>query len=1043
MISAKFKASAELLWEKELDEDGDGFPQPSEERSHRARPSISSLEMVADRLDEEYMTSITLITSDDDQVLFSNFLQNAEIKRRHVYVFYPFDAKVSIRWSFRHIEGKFHDYDKCLWKKLQKAIFKKVLFDRVQKAPSQLSEIIEDWLETRFPAYNVGSIRILVQKYYEPGNEVKMEHCELLREMSLNTKRDAERVIIIQTCHKKRAHSTCFKVFARNLPKVHQDGKGQPCQCCGFTPSVLLPRTFSATLHRASPLSQLDRIWPQYASDWMREQYTMIQYVVYRKYPNRVWLYADMFDGVETAPLQRTFHSLVPLLEFAEERHATAGTRRKSLFLEGMLSVLDRVISVMGNRGTFCTYKKQLERTIAKRIILWSQNELLEELGQELCLWAQTNITRRNHSSRKNVIYSYSGKRWTIAFAEPLLQASPSDNAQLVAKMMEFLFVMRHHFGYEVVSGGAFSLSLITYKAILFKLSTASETHEATSKPTLALLKLFKSKSLHQFLLPVMPFINSGERLTPFGTETLKSLLEADMTLCYSSQVALKSMPIGCPLLFQYDSEKKGLFGPKSHPYNRAEYKIVYHLLSTFPKPILQAHHQYSANGPFIAGYMSLDLLIVYSDDDGQPAFAAFNVHHNYTHTCEICGKLDGYQSKRSYESVKKKSDEIDSFWRDCSDKIKEFAFQTIYFCHFPLLIGDRLFQSLGELNSPPSQFPPDLKTSPRGLDEKRLKDLIKDPNLVVFVIGTGRQNHPGYTNGVGSKIHPANSLESACVFSKNERDITSLSTETKRPTLFLGDYLDFLITNRQFELERVFHVVIYRSSNAYQPIFRDMARARELNLPGSGMLKLALNSAIGLFGSCKTEATEIKLVFKSSSRRSWHSNYFLTPTSNPNVFLQERSFLRSTCSSYLIMVHTAILQNYRLAMLLAREELSSLFLPEKFRVLQVHADSFLIGMAEKKVIDCARNPKTFPRDMERIFSRKKRAGKFTICTFINSAPFSFFLPGVTKVNVQYDYFQAKTLPLSDRGKFLETYRNRYVGEGTVYDDNLIYYSCQ
>ena len=1036
-IPNEFKTWAENLWKSEHEGQING-----ECSANRVRPSASSVEEVAFRLKNEYKTSVTIIVSEDGQVFFSNFLQETTLKQ-HIYVFYPLQIACPIHWTFRYIVGKKHNYDTCLWRKVQKALFKKVLFDHVSGAPSNLEDVLEKWLMKRPPAYYVGSLRVLAQRYYEPGNTVVLKHCNVLWEKHLMAKRDAERVIIIQVCHKKRLHSTCFKVFARNLPTVHSHGQGQPCQCCGFLPRVLLTRTFSATLHKASPISQLRGIWPESLSGWMREQYTMMQYVVHQAYPTQIWFYVDMFDGI-SSPIQRTFQSISLLLDFARERHDTVGNLRKRTFLQNILSIINRIINNMGPRGTFATYNAQLESTIKKRVIIWSQRELLDELGQDLCLWARATIRRRNHASRKNVIYSYTGKGWTIVFAEPLLQSSPSTHMELVAKMAEFLFVMGHHFGYEVVSGGAFSLSLITYKAILFKLSMKSSTHESTSKPSLALLKLFKEKSLHQFLLPVMPYINSGERLRPHGKETLQSLLEADMTLCYSSQVALQSMPIGCPLLYQYNEEKKGLYGARSHPYNKTEYRIVYHLLQTFKRPILKAYHQYSANGPFIAKYMSLDLCIVYSNEQGGVAFSCYNIHHNYTHTCEICGRLDSYISKRTYESVKKKSDEIDTFWKECAEKMENFSFQTIYFCHFPIVIDGQIFQSLEELTPLASQFPPDLRSpSKRALSESRLMQLIRDPNLVVFVIATGCQMHPGYTNGAGSQTHLLDSLESACVFTKNEHNITSLSTNAKKPTLFLGNYMDFLISTRQFALTNIFHVIIYRASKAYQPIFNEMARARELNLPGSSMLKLALNSAIGLFGSCKTNASDTKLVFKSVWQRSWYSTYFLKPTTSPDVFLLERTFDRSTLTSYLMMVHTAILQHYRLSMLRARDELAFIFNPNQFRVLQVHADSFLIGLAGKNLIDCARNPETLVDDMERIFSRQKTAGKFTISSFINHVPFKFFLPGVTKVNIQVDYTQARILSIDERAAFLESYENRYVGAGRVYDNYLVYYSAQ
>lgn len=1006
------------------------------------QPDPERIESIAETIRERWKHGLTFVF--EGQTLFDNRLSFLGAVK-HLVVRHPGRHKrpPRIEWSYHHREKKPHSDFYCFWRLLQLKLYGKVHFPLVHHSIREVERVLHEWLGQETPR-GTGSLKLIWQwsQLDRPWPTVTAQATVFHHTWSREPR---ELTLLVRPKCWSTKHHLCFRVLEKSQQVVQRLPGDALCECCGLPPRSLANPKFSAALHQATVLTQLYPLWPKQVKPWVDSQHALCQYAFADEGGGEsgvpAWHYQDFWWGGR----RETFASVSRLMNFALHRHERYGKDAKRRLLKGVLAKLtplatEEATAALGSRGgTFAKYLDQVKRAADTMVLFWNDESGTDDgalaLGPDLVEWRQKKVYQAGPRGKPSVVYGYSAGGWKIVLAHHLL-SSPQPHSCVVERISEWFRFMMEHLDSEVLSGLGFNVAFVTYAATLHQLGQKNPLQLGFARPSLALSQLMRRVATHQVYLSCTPFLNSGERMSP-DHAPLRALFEADMSLCYSSLVASRPMPLASPLV--YSRRDDALFRHGPHFSTSGEYKIVFHLIKDLARrfDIVKVYSQYSMHGSFVAEKKAIDLLVVYRKRRRQQLhFGGYQVHHAFTHGCPECPPLPRYARDQSAEDVRARSDRVDDFWRGYCERVLGATFQVVYFCHPFRLGASRQVGSLRDLEDPLGGLFPASLLGSRRLEPARLLELAKNPALVVLVIGEGVQ---------GRRDSP----DDAAVFTRSPVDDCAVASfQTLGPTLFHGSYLAFLCEVKQFDLRTVHHALVYPASKALQPLFQTLVQLRTHSKDSfsSRALKQALNSMIGLWGSSRAEGQSVVLVYQGYKPTSWHSHYhYSSCTDNGEVFRVSRRYFLRQQTSYLYALHLVVLQLYRLELLAFLELMQRTLRPGQWRLLQIKADSVLVGLGQPSLNACARQPKNFRRAWSSMVSEDKRPGYFYQTRLVSSreGAFALFAPRAARVFVTQGTESGappgRVLPVQDRPAFLRSYANRQRERGQEYDAHLLH----
>lgn len=948
-----------------------------------------------------------------------------------------------------------HSTAKCLWEPLARRLFVKKGLGGYPRPPECLTLSkcgLEQWIldHRHCLPRGTGSISIYWQWIADYnssplGQSIREERQTLLHRFRLS-RQSTEIVIVIMPRQYMSKHFACFRVLGRKgaYKKSTAMFSDAVCSCCDIFPNSLIQPKFSSTLHRATPMTVLSKLWPKETLRWIQSQHEYCQYVLSTK---EGWQYLDYFDCTNQAT-RWSFDNFTTLWNWICQRHESLGKKKKR---RDSQRVRERLSNKTDLAGTWSRLERNLSLAVDSIHVVYNchspQQQIADaekkDIGHEIASLLRTKIHVSTHRLNQNDIYGYRGKGWKLDFVSQCIgggaAGQPVPHHQVVSRLKEWFDCMRRVFDSEVISGRTLSPAQVTYHATLFYMACAHPLNIGLSKPSLALTRLFKQRSMHQLYFTSTPFLKAGEAMSP-RHNSLKSVWTGDISLCYSSILAKQSVPNGAPLVFT-NLAKQGrgdrLWRHGSHPYSTGEYRIIRALvkdaMTTKKTDILMVFSQYSFHGSFIAAGKSLDLLLVMKSAIGRDPgrnpliFRAFQIHHNYTHGCDTCPVLSSYAQKQDLERVRRHSDAIDAFWKNYCKEVLDCQLDIVYFCH-PFSIGNALFNSVAGLPAPGDSFER-VWLSQRRLPRNKLSSLCRDRSLCVFIIGQGRQER-------------MEDDEDAAVATKTSEGKLVLAAETAGPTLFTGPQLLFLIKAKAFRLTHVHHVIVYRCTNAFRPLLSELTRLRTLGDTtfATTMLKLSCNSMIGMLGSNVEWADHVTLVPPGTSYKptSWHSKYTYTLLEGGTVRVSRLADIRRPTTN-MLPVYVWILAEYRFNLVSFLEFVRSTLQPGTWRTMQVRADAITLGLSTPTLTRAARDSRNFVRRWKTRVAATKTPGFFTTVnesTLFSLAPgMGVFAPGVMHLAVGQDCGGPTTW--QDRLKYLTRYNNNHRRLNGLYGKHL------
>ena len=645
------------------------------------------------------------------------------------------------------------------------------------------------------------------------------------------------------------------------------------CHCCGLDLLALYQPRFSSIISNPSPMTRFHRWWPLSASQWIKSQGRMIQYVLVDSRDPEYFGYYDTFQ--DTAE-KMTFTNVSDLMNFALLRHTQCGEPFKRRLAAEVFSRINELQTTFDS-GTPLKWANMLNRALTTMVLLWQSRSAsypLDYRPVQLGL-AQWNVGLEKKAKRIRVIhksnnihsvYGYSSHGWRVVFADSMSLSPPPggefrEPEELAAYGDEWFTSVWQRFKVETVSGLLFSLPALAHIALTFHSGTRHPIQLAHAKSTLALETLLKSKSLHQIHETSFVSLEKNDKMSPHH-RPLQMAWEADWTMCYTSIVMEEKMPIGAPLIFNYENEReKTLVRRKgSHPFNSSEFGIIsliiQHWRETTDITIIDIYSQFSINGSFTIDKKSLDLLIVYKNKTQgpfKPRFAAYQVHHQFTHGCSICPPLKHYAGNVNLECIRAKSNRIDAFWASFCQAFLQHELTIIYSCH-PFSLKGRLYRNGHAVDI--SQFalgmPADL-LSKKTLSLTAIDELCQTNVCVIFIIAEGQYS----TSDPNAFPTP--------IFTTDEA-VTVMRAQTRGPTLFYGPYWNYLRRYNRFTPSQIYHVLVYPASPHYGPLCRALARQRSKKSLGQSIIKPGLNSAIGMMAKMTPVTQTTHLIHTLSS---------------------------------------------------------------------------------------------------------------------------------------------------------------------------------
>ena len=920
-----------------------------------------------------------------------------------------------------------HGLNNCFWKPLQKCIFGNATLSNEENSTlSQLEQVVSSWIVNHKQIIkHVGSLKIVFShKLYE----TKDNYVPIFSKQWSKSPR--ELLVLVERKVLVTSHILCYKFYKRLYHVTQVFPSDILCKCCGFSAGSLCSFRFSGVTHGASPITMLNQWYPTLCHDWIAQQHKLIQYGF--SLHDGSYGYRDFFE--QNHAKFESFSTIEQFMAHANQRFLTHGKGHKMGLLKNLMACLNSMATLTkeadsgknSNRCRGATLTKWIEtiqRGVDTQIFFWQDKtqEDTHRLGCELVAWSGRSINIRTSRSGTK-ISSMSGNQKKIIILRELFQFDVLLH-DVTSTVETWFKVMFQKFNCEVVSGLIFNMPVVTYNAMLFQIGIDNPTHLNLAKPSLALSLLLKKYSLHQIYSTVIPALKSGERMSPFH-DPLQFIWEGDVKLCYSSELSKQPMPMGAPLIYtRQDNDLLRRNGP--HPNRTGEFKIVFSIIKTYQRifDVIMVFSQYSVHGPFVAANKAIDLLIVYRKKKQiKLYFAAFQVHHSFTHTCPICPPLLQYAQKKSYQETKEHSDKVDLFWESYCRGVFKCRLEVIYFCH-EFTLNSTTYKDIHDVPDPFKMLPSDLLNS-RNLSINRLHQLIDDPALILIVIGEGQQTRQ------------CNS-DDAAIFVKRD-GITVMTTRNTTPTIFTSRHLRFLIREKGFRFSTIYHVLVFQSTTAFGSIC-NRVQSVQSSMPNK-VLKFALNSMIGLFGSFREVRSSTRLIQKMAHEKSWHSRYQYTSTNYPDIFRVVRSSDNSCPTTFMYVMHIVILSSYRTTMVEMLNKCYSLFQSKACRLLRIKADSIMLGFSTPSLVEASKHPACeFLKQWGCAVPKKgKTPGKFRT-TFttddLPTADFSVVFPTVTAVQFSSASDQEHEILKKHMMAHMQNDRRRVI---CIYDNNLL-----
>ena len=881
-----------------------------------------------------------------------------------------------------------HGLNNCFWRPLQKCIFGKIISKEEHFSFKQFDCVVSAWITGHNQLIkHIGSLKIV---FSHKLSDSKDNYFPVYSKQW--SKSPKELLILIERKVFLTSHVLCYRFYQKINYVTQVLPSDILCKCCGFSAGSLCSFRYSGTNHHASPITMLNQRYPDLCQNWIENQHKLIQYGF--SLSDEVYGYRDYF----TEPSQfECFSTIEQFMAHAIHRFVLFGKVYKTNLLKKLIARLHAMTSNVKTKNclsssnplgsTLTKWIDAIQRAIQTQLFFWQDKtrEDTSRLGCELVAWSGRSIHVKTSRSGTKIV-SFSGNFRRFIVLRELFDQYISIH-DVTPTVQGWFKIMTEIFDCEVVSGMVFNLPFNTYNATLFKIGIDKAMHLNLAKPSLALSFLLKRYSLHQIYATVMPAIKSGERMSP-NHDLLQFVWEGDVRRCYSSELANQPMPMGAPLI--YTCQNGGLKRNGPHPNRSGEFKIVFSLIKSYQRKynIVMVFSQYTVHGPYVAENKAIDLLIVYKKKKRKKiCFAAFQVHHTFTHTCQVCPPLLQYAQKKTYQQIKNHSDKVDQFWNNHCQNVLKCKLEIIHFCHEFRLDSAVTYKDISDLPDPFQLLPNDLLLS-RKMSMQRLYQLIDDPAIILVIIGEGQQTR---------QCNP----DDAAIYVKRN-GITVMTTRATTPTMFTSRHLRFLIREKGFEFSTVHHVLVFQSTTAFNSVCKQVLQSAQSSV-SSKLLKFGLNSMIGLFGSFREVKSTVRFFKKKNIQKSWHSRYHYTSTRVPDIFKVTRSSDLTRPISFMYVTHVVILSSYRTTIAEMINNCYSLFQPRACRLLRIKADSIMLGFSTQSLAESSKYPAAeFKRKWGHLVPKKgKTPGKFRTTFTTDNLPmadFSMVFPTVTAI---------------------------------------------
>lgn len=235
-------------------------------------------------------------------------------------------------------------------------------------------------------------------------------------------------------------------------------------------------------------------------------------------------------------------------------------------------------------------------------------------------------------------------------------------------------------------------------------------------------------------------------------------------------------------------------------------------------------------------------------------------------------------------------------------------------------------------------------------IDLPRLNQLIRDPRHATFVVAEGQVKDP-------AKRTIAHQM--GYILTKDSKHHLLSAHQTSRPSLFSNHMLCFLQDQLDFQITKVYHVIVTGVSDAFQPLFKKICEERTRQkanglVAEAALIKFLACTFVGLTQSFNWARAYVSVrnAEKAISTKSKQSTYEFRPIFGTRwVTVKRRARVRPKSLSPAIGMAAIFYSKTRLLQ-------SILFIErtcaaDAFRLLNISTDSLTWAIAEDTLREC------------------------------------------------------------------------------------------
>ena len=778
--------------------------------------------------------------------------------------------------------------------------------------------------------------------------------------------------------------------------------RGEKCTCgCELYSSELKnpsqPQTKPVVL---SPLTQLF-IFGKFRNlaRCIAMQASLVQY--FNPGEDGTVTYADFFDTINGgAPLITTLPSWQDAFHFAIEQQCSfRGKQARSEYYKAAFEATANMIKITkATRGTlYVTHKRILE---AKKRFTWAVynakaivsggGTMLENLIPAFGDTVSNVCTSKDRLKKIRLTEgkhggAFQSLRWKNVLLLDMANLVATDISQKLPSIVE-LFKKTFHrdieaekccamtamknvlqnrldwiysnFEIEWLSGCAPTIHALSYAAITYH-AFRDPSSFGLEQMGPAYASLLKSYNRGGLMFNACSQLESGDNMGPVS-EKAQTLLQYDISCSYPSVFGQQSVPNGYVKGYHsvHDSVRGRLVSLDRKKITFLEFLYTYHTIATFlTNPnikVLFCFHRYSVLGQYRVKSSPLDLLIIYVKKSNKLMhYAAINYHNVYTHSCPTCEPLKSYMHNATADELREKTRLIDETHSAFFSSLfgKRAQYRATYTCHnneetlVRCPFSNVTASSMRELYkiSPSPFFKSLVKSFPLEmiLSRPRLLELLRNPDQKCFVVCTGE---------VGEAYRSRAHQFGFVITRKNKRLVAA--HKTFEPTLFDGETLAFLMDEKLFTINTVYHVLVFGSTFAYAPFFRKICESRMENAmhgdkPSADMLKLVGCAYIGASQTFKSIPKQItvkdgKKPIREFSKESEYAYKWLSA----RWVKVKRTWHERRPKVLAQILGTYAVLSGKLRMLKCLHFIEQVCDPRKYRLLQINVDAILLAIA-------------------------------------------------------------------------------------------------